>query len=195
MTGGHGDLKRLLDGVDASLAAGFKDLKVNTVVLDGLNDQDVGSIIRWAWSKGIVPRFIECMPFAQGQPVPTLKLVERLAAQQGLSLAPACEGRSHETSGPSEQWRGEGGLVGFIGPLTRNFCQRCNRVRIAANGNAHACLGGTGSLPLAPLLRSEASDEEIARRIREALLSKPDGHCMTAPDARARLASMMGIGG
>lgn len=193
LTGGHGDLARLFAGVDASLAAGFAGLRVNTVVLDGFNDADVLPIIRWAWSKGVVPRFIECMPFSDGKPVPTLDLIARLR-EQGLELVPAVEG-AKPSSGPSEYWRGEGGLVGFIGPLTRNFCDRCNRVRIAANGSVHACLGGLGSLPLAPLLRSDAGDEAIAARIREALQRKPDGHCMTAPDAHARLASMMGIGG
>jgi cyclic pyranopterin phosphate synthase len=193
LTGGQGDLPQVLAGIDAALAAGLA-VKVNTVVLDGQNYQDVVPIIRWAWGRGIVPRFIECMPFASGRPVPTLQLVERLRAQ-GLSLASALEARDGQAPGPSEYWRGEGGLVGFIGALTRNFCERCNRVRVAANGNVHACLGGTGSLPMAPLLRSQATDDELAQRLREALLRKPDGHCMTAPDARARLASMMGIGG
>lgn len=194
MTGGAGVLGKLLAAIDASLAAGFAGTKVNTVVLDGLNDGDVVPIIRWAWSKGLVPRFIECMPFASGRPVPTLELIERVRAQ-GLQLLPAVEARPGGAPGPSEYWRGEGGLVGFIGALTRNFCERCNRVRVAANGNIHACLGGTASLPLAPLLRSDASDEAIVAEIRGALARKPEGHCMTAPDAHARLASMMGIGG
>ena len=193
ITGGAGDLAKLSAGVDAALAAGFARLRANTVVLGGFNDGEVGSIIRWAWHKGIEPRFIECMPFAAGRPVPTLELISHLR-EQGLQLEPVREGPG-SSSGPAEYWRGEGGLVGFIGALTRNFCERCNRVRIAANGSIHACLGGTASLPLAPLLRSTASDEEIETRIREALARKPDGHCMTAPDARARLASMMGIGG
>jgi cyclic pyranopterin phosphate synthase len=134
------------------------------------------------------------MPFASGRPVPTLSLIEKLRAQ-GVELVPAPWPREGASAGPAEYWRGEGGLVGFIGPLTRNFCQSCNRVRVAANGAVHACLGGLGSLPVAPLLRSGASDEAIEESLREALQKKPDGHCMTAPDARARLASMMGIGG
>lgn len=195
VTGGLGDVSRLVSGVEAAKAAGFSDLRVNTVVVDGFNDGEAASIVRWAWERDIVPRFIELMPFSKdGKPVSTLDLIERMRAQ-GLALTqdPVAPDASN---GPSEYWRGEGGRrVGFIGPLTRNFCQRCNRVRIAANGNLHACLGGAGSLPLAPLLRSSATDAEIEARIREALAHKPDGHCMASPDAKASLASMMGIGG
>ncbi|HEY3452785.1 MAG TPA: GTP 3',8-cyclase MoaA [Myxococcales bacterium] len=195
ITGGHGDVGRLVAGVEAARAAGFADLRVNTVVVDGFNDGEAASIVRWAWERDIVPRFIELMPFAaNGQPVSTLDLIARLKAQ-GLELTQDLVAPD-ASSGPSEYWRGEGGRkVGFIGPLTRNFCERCNRVRIAANGNLHACLGGSTSLPLAPLLRSKATDAEIEARIREALASKPDGHCMTSPDAKAHLAAMMGIGG
>ena len=193
MTGGQGDLARVMAGVDAAMAAGFSGVHVNTVVLDGVNDAEVERIIRWAWATGVVPRFIECMPFASGRPVPTLELIAHLR-EQGLELSPM-RADGGPFSGPSEYWRGEGGRVGFIGALTRSFCERCNRVRIAANGELHSCLGGSGSLPLAPLLRSGATDEEIEARIRDSIAHKPDGHCMTAPDARARLASMMGIGG
>ena len=85
--------------------------------------------------------------------------------------------------------------MGFIGPMTRNFCAQCNRVRIAANGDLRACLGGRERVPLAGLLRTGASDSQIALEIRGALMRKPDGHRMTEPGAKGELLSMMGIGG
>ncbi|MGC4113694.1 MAG: GTP 3',8-cyclase MoaA [Myxococcales bacterium] len=195
VTGGHGDVGRLVAGVEAAKAVGFTGLHVNTVVVDGFNDGEAAAIVRWAWERDLVPRFIELMPFSpEGRPVSTLDLIARMKAQ-GLELTQ--ESVTPEAmSGPSEYWRGEGGRkVGFIGPLTRNFCERCNRVRVAANGNLHACLGGSASLQLAPLLRSEATDAELEAEIREALAKKPDGHCMTKSDAKAQLGAMMGIGG
>lgn len=194
LTGGAGRLDKLLAGLEACTRAGFRDLKVNTVVMGGVNDDEVAGIIRFAWARGIVPRFIECMPFAQGKPVPTLELIERLG-REGIGLRPASPALAGAPAGPSEYWLGEGGRVGFIGPLTRNFCSGCNRVRLASNGDLRACLGGTQAVALAPLLSGPDPEAHIARTVRGALLRKPDGHQMTAPGARLELLSIRGIGG
>jgi cyclic pyranopterin phosphate synthase len=193
----NGELRRVLDGIDACLRAGYPSLKLNTVVIRGMNEDDVGPLIHYSWARGIVPRFIECMPFATGKPVPTAELLGRLE-KEGLPLAPerdvACPTRGPQ-AGPSEYFLGEGGRVGFIGPLTRNFCGQCNRVRIAANGDLRACLGGRERVPLGTIVRDGGSDRDLAQAIRSALGRKPDGHRMTDPDARSQLLSRMGSGG
>jgi cyclic pyranopterin phosphate synthase len=195
LTGGPGDLSRLVAGLDACLAAGFRDLKTNTVVMGGVNDSEVAGLIRFAWARGITPRFIELMPFsAQGKPVPTLELIEQLRAQ-GLPLSPEPVSAEKQVAGPSEYWLGDGGRVGFIGPLTRNFCSRCNRVRVAASGELRACLGGTQAVALAHLLRGPDAEARVEEAIREGLQCKPAGHQMAAPAAGARLLSIRSIGG
>jgi cyclic pyranopterin phosphate synthase len=85
------------------------------------------------------------------------------------------------------------GLVGFIGAMTEPFCDGCNRVRLAADGSLRACLGGRERVPLAALVRAGASDEELAVRIREALLAKGDRHRMA--DDASGLPPMIGTGG
>ena len=194
LTGGAGSLDRLLASIDACLAARFDDLKLNTVVLRGENEGEAASLISYAWSKGMVVRFIECMPFARGTPVPTLELVERIR-RDGIALRPESEVSGSAPSGPSEYWLGQGGRVGFIGPLSRNFCSSCNRVRVASNGDLRACLGGTQVVPLARLLRGENAEAELSRAVRAALQRKPEHHQMTLPDAGHKLLSMRNIGG
>ena len=119
LSGGRGDVERVLAGVDAAIAAGL-DVKLNAVILAGVNDDDCADLIRWAWSRRVVPRFIECMPFRDGKPVPTSVLIEKLRTQ-GLQLTAddlSCE----SARGPARYFVGAGGRVGFISPMTQNFC-------------------------------------------------------------------------
>lgn len=149
LSGGRGELARVVAGIDAAVAAGF-EVKLNAVVLAGVNEADCADLIRFAWARKVTPRFIECMPFREGKPVPTATLVAQLAAQ-GIALQPeeldACGPR-----GPARYFVGEGGRVGFISPMTQNFCSGCNRVRVAANGDLRACLGGREQRPMSELL-------------------------------------------
>jgi cyclic pyranopterin phosphate synthase len=192
LSGGRGEVEVVLAGVDAALAAGL-DVKLNAVVIQGVNDGDVADLIRYAWQKGVVPRFIECMPFREGKPVPTADLLARLATE-GLPLEPDDEAAGLPR-GPARYHRGAGGRVGFISPMTQNFCGGCNRVRVAANGDLRACLGGRAQVPLSTLLQQGASDLEIAAAIRAALGDKPEGHRFLDDDAGRALLPMMGIGG
>jgi len=98
-------------------------------------------------------------------------------------------------AGPARYWRAPGGLVGFISPLTQNFCGGCNRVRVASNGDLRSCLGGRAQAPLHALIRGGATDEQLMESIRQALGDKPEGHRFTEPGAGSALLSMMGIGG
>ncbi len=189
----QGELATILRGIDAAVAAGYASLKMNVVVMRGVNDTEVPELIAYAHARGMVPRFIELMPFGQGTPVPTAELVEGLRAT-GLPLEPEDE-QDSATAGPARYWRAPGGLVGFISPLTQNFCGGCNRVRVASNGDLRSCLGGRAQAPLHTLIRGGATDAELALAIRGALGEKPEGHRFTEPGAGASLLSMMGIGG
>jgi GTP 3',8-cyclase len=189
----QGELATILRGIDAAVGADYASLKLNVVVMRGVNDTEVPDLIAYAHARGMVPRFIELMPFGQGTPVPTAELVDGLRTT-GLSLVPEDEQNS-VTAGPARYWRAHGGLVGFISPLTQNFCGGCNRVRVASNGDLRSCLGGRAQAPLHTLIRGGATDAELALAIRGALGEKPEGHRFTEPGAGASLLSMMGIGG
>jgi cyclic pyranopterin phosphate synthase len=190
----QGDFASILRGIDAAASAGYASLKLNVVVIRGVNDSEVSELITYAHARGMVPRFIELMPFGSGTPVPTAELVKRLQEDTGLSLVPDDEPHGI-ASGPACYWRAPGGLVGFISPLSQNFCGGCNRVRVASNGDLRSCLGGRAQAPLHTLIRGGTTDVELALAIRQALGEKPDGHRFAEPDAGTSLLSMMGIGG
>jgi len=187
-------LADVLEGIDAASAAGFPHLKINTVAVGGVNEDELGRLVHYAWDRGASPRFIELMPFGNGVPVPTAR-VKEILREQGLRLAPD-EKRGW---GPAHYLREEGSdpprFVGFIGALTENFCDRCNRARIAADGGFQACLGGDSRYNLRDLLRAGASDAEVGALVREALSLKAPRHRMDEGGARLVLLPMMGIGG
>lgn len=183
-------LAPVLDGIEAAAAAAFPSLKLNTVVMGGVNDRELGELVRFAWDRGATPRFIELMPFGKGEPVPTARVKELLAAE-GVPLEPDPK----RGWGPAHYMRGAGGLVGFIGAITENFCESCNRARLTADGGFQACLGGRDRVSLRDLLRGGASDGEVAEAIRGALGRKDPRHHMEEAGARLVTLPMMGIGG
>ena len=189
-------LTDILAGIDAAAALGFPHLKLNTVVMGGVNEDELGDLVRYAWARDASPRFIELMPFGKGVPVPTAR-VKRLLAEQDIPLEPS----DKRGWGPAHYMRaqgapGEGRHVGFIGAMTENFCERCNRARVAADGGFQACLGGSAQVPLGALLRGRAPDESIEALIREALARKaPRHHMEEAATGLVQLLPMMGIGG
>ena len=194
VSGARARLADVLDGIDAARDARLA-LSTNTVVLGGTNDDELAAIVRFAWSRGARPRFLELMPFAGGMHVTVRRMRASLEAE-GFLLAPS----GTHGWGPAryvqarDPLTAEQGLVGFIGPLSENFCASCNRVRVGATGSLRACLGGMREVPLADLLRGGASDEAIAARIRAALLDKAPAHTM-AETPRRRLLPMMRMGG
>lgn len=190
----QGDLGAILRGIEAAVGAGFRSLKLNAVVMRGVNDGEVAALIAFAHARGILPRFIELMPFGKGEGVPTAELVSRLAAE-GLALSEEAE-LPQELQGPARYLRtASGERVGFISPMTQNFCGGCNRVRVASNGDLRSCLGGRSQAPLHALIRGGATDAALALAVRAALGEKPDGHHFNEPGASEQLLTMMGIGG
>jgi GTP 3',8-cyclase len=189
-------LDRIVQGIQAAYSARFASVKLNVVVVRGENDGELGVLARFAWQFGATARFIELMPFGPGAPVPTAE-VKALLAAQGVRLEPD----PTRGWGPAYHMRGTStvdgssisGLVGFIGAMTENFCDSCNRVRVGADGSLRACLGGRDRLALKELLRGGATDAEVAQAIRAALLGKGEKHDMEA--SRGKLLPMLGTGG
>lgn len=193
---GRGNLEPVLAGLRAAREAPFQSRAMNAVVMEGVNDDPatLAALVKLAWDNDAVPRFIELMPFAGGgRCVPTREVVARLE-QAGVVQAPAAYGQG---AGPSKYSRATApfgaGEVGFIGAMTENFCDRCNRVRITARGELRACLGGRDQVPLIGLLRGGATDLELARAVRRALGAKWDRHRFD--EGGARLLPMMAVGG
>ncbi|HET9551376.1 MAG TPA: GTP 3',8-cyclase MoaA [Anaeromyxobacteraceae bacterium] len=186
-------LDRILAGIEAA-AGKFRSLKLNTVVMRGVNEDELPALVRYAWARGALPRFIEQMPFAGGGDVVPLAEVRRRLEADGFELTPD----PWRGWGPARHLRardreGREGLVGLIGAMTENFCEDCNRARVTADGGFQACLGGHDRAPLRELMRRGEDDEALAAAVRGALGRKGPRHHMTEPGLV--LLAMRGIGG
>ncbi len=187
-------LDRILSGIEACVGR-FRSFKTNAVVMRGVNEDEVPALVRYAWDRGAIPRFIEQMPFGGGEPVPLAEVRRRLE-DAGFTLRPD----PHKGWGPAKHLRardahGREGLVGLIGAMTENFCDACNRARVAADGGFQACLGGEDRAPLRDLMRAGAVDATLVEAVRGALARKAPRHHMDAAGGGLVLLAMRGIGG
>jgi GTP 3',8-cyclase len=180
LSGRAADVERIRRGISAAAAAGYPSLKINTVVLRDVNDAELGDLARFAWRYGAIARYIELMPFGGGAPVSVAEM-QALLLSQGVRLEPdATRGwgpARHMRGSSTDEGREVQGLLGFIGAISENFCEDCNRVRVSAAGALRACLGGRDEVPLADLLRS-GTDDEVEAAIRDGLSRKRDRHHM-----------------
>ncbi len=172
-----GDFDGVTKGLDAADRAGL-NVKINAVALKGVNDAEAGDMVAWAHGRGYDMTFIEVMPLGEtgqerfDQYLPLTELRETLARR--FTLEPSL----YATGGPARYFniKETGGRLGFITPLTHNFCEGCNRVRVTCTGTLYMCLGQEDAADLrAPLRRSE-SDEPLEAAIRAAIARKPKGH-------------------
>jgi cyclic pyranopterin phosphate synthase len=180
-----GSLADVLAGIDASLSAGTK-VKTNTVALGGVNDDELGAIVDWAWGRGITPRFIELMPIGEGARLPHERFFDaaRIVARLGARVASG-RGESARGAGPARYLVASDGSdrrVGLITAVSDDFCDDCNRLRITAHGEVRACLADRAAVSLRDAMRAGASDEDVAWLIHWALGAKAEGHRFT--DAR-----------
>jgi cyclic pyranopterin phosphate synthase len=173
-----GDLDQVMRGVDAAQQAGLR-IKINAVALRGVNDMEFDELIRWSHGRGMDLVLIEVMPMGElgenarlDQYLP-LSLV-RADLAKGFNLIET----DYRTGGPARYFKvGEtGGRLGFITPLTHNFCESCNRVRLTCTGTLYMCLGQDDAADLRAPLRASASDELLDQAITEAIKRKPKGH-------------------
>ena len=172
-----GDFSQVLEGLAAADAAGLK-VKLNAVALKGFNDEEAVSLIEWAHGRGYDMSFIEVMPLGEVERHrfdQFLSLVDlRKKIEQRFTLAPS----SYATGGPARYFdvAETGGRVGFITPLSHNFCESCNRVRVTCTGTLYMCLGRDDAADLREPLRRSPSDDLLESAIRAAILRKPKGH-------------------
>jgi cyclic pyranopterin phosphate synthase len=172
-----GRLEPVLDGVFAAKAAGLA-VKINTVAMKGVNDQEFDRLISWCGEHGFDLTFIEVMPMGEigdqrlDQYLPLSMVRAQLAKTWTLTES------SHRTGGPARYYTvaETGGRLGFITPLTHNFCESCNRVRLTCTGTLYMCLGQEDAADLREPLRASSSDALLDQAILEAIARKPKGH-------------------
>lgn len=174
-----GDMQRVWRGIEAAEAAGLTPIKLNAVIVRGLNDDEVCDLARLTIDRPWQFRFIEMMPLvgvgelAAEAVVPTSEIIARLEREFGEVEFVGWFG-----SDPARTYRlpGSQGTIGFISSVTEPFCATCNRMRLTADGKLHLCLLRDDELDLRDALRAGASDEDLEASIREAVFLKPWGH-------------------
>jgi cyclic pyranopterin phosphate synthase len=172
-----GELDKVLAGIGAAQAAGIK-VKINAVALKGVNEDEIAGLVDWAHGGGMDLTVIEVMPLGDvgearlDQYLPLSMVRSRLAERYSL------EDIGYRTGGPARYVRVKetGGVLGFITPLTHNFCELCNRVRITCTGTLYMCLGQDDAADLRGPLRASESNDLVYAAIDEAITRKPKGH-------------------
>ena len=194
-----GDLARVLAGIEAARGAGFSEIKINCVVLRGENDDELVALTRWAWDRGITPRFIELMPIAEGASIVGTHFVAASEMRKRLaSLIEPEEARVDADRGPAKyvHARADRRLrVGFITGTSDTFCNTCDRLRVAADGMLRPCLATDVGVSAKSV--AEAGDVgSIEGAIRRAWELKPDGTVWKGcTEETAAKVSMRAIGG
>ena len=172
-----GDVEKVLRGIDAAQAAGLK-VKVNAVALARDNAAELPGLIGWAHGRGLDVTLIETMPMGEIDADRTDQYLSLDVVRRELESFWTLTDLALSTGGPARYVRVEetGGRLGFITPLSHNFCDACNRVRLTCTGTLHTCLGHEDATDLRRVLRAGASDAELAQAIREGVWAKPKGH-------------------
>jgi cyclic pyranopterin phosphate synthase len=172
-----GDFAKVMDGVRAAQRCGLQ-IKVNMVALKNINCVEIEKMLRWCHGEGMDLTLIETMPLGDIAGDRTDQYLPLSAVRARLMDRFTLEDIPYRTGGPARyvRVRETGGRLGFITPLTHNFCESCNRVRITCTGTLYMCLGQDDAADLKTPLRESASDELLAAAIDEAISRKPKGH-------------------
>ncbi len=190
-----GELAKVLEGLMAAKAAGLHPIKINMVVMEDLNDREIGDMVDFCLTHDFTLRFIETMPVGEtGRAASghflSLKKVRR-DLERRFELQPAVM----PGGGPASYVRVAGSdlRIGFITPMSQHFCEACNRVRLSVEGTLFLCLGQHDRLEMRPLLRQGASDDVLKAAIIEAIQRKPERHEFdTRPEQVVRIMSLTG---
>ncbi|MEW6593761.1 MAG: GTP 3',8-cyclase MoaA [Thermodesulfobacteriota bacterium] len=186
-------------GIERAQELGFEKIKLNVVALRGVNDDEFVELARLTLSRPWQVRFIEFMPVGgaavwdRGRYIPSAGIMERIGSALG-ELAPAADSG---ISGPARLYRLPGGLgtLGFISPISNHFCDRCNRLRLTAEGMLRSCLLSDRQTDLKKILRGGGDDEAVRRAIIEAIRHKPRGHGLKPGETGDCHGRMSRIGG
>jgi len=191
-------LAQVLRGIDAAIAAGVRPVKINCVVMRGVNDDEIPAFAELTRDREVFVRFIEVMPvrenaLLQAQTyVSSDEILQRIA---GAGQLTPCAGPNG--NGPARYFAfgGARGAVGVISPLSHDYCERCNRVRLTADGRLRLCLFGDNAIDLRGPLRAGASTDAIGGLLRSAMLIKPERHHLRLGEASAAMRAFSEIGG
>ncbi len=170
-------LPQVLEGLAAAKAAGLK-VKLNTVALKGLNEGEIPDLIAWAHGQGFEATLIEVMPLGEVEEDRFDHYLPLIAVQDDLARRWTLTPSSHRSGGPARYFdvAETGGRLGLITPLTNNFCEGCNRIRVTATGQLYACLGGSEQVDLRAALRSDDPEGALADGLDLAMRIKPARH-------------------
>jgi cyclic pyranopterin phosphate synthase len=173
-----GKLTPVLQGVDAALQQGLK-IKINTVALRGINEDEIETMIHWAHTRGMDLTLIETMPLGDVGQDRTEHYLPLSLVRTKLSQRLKLTESDYRTPGPARYFnvKETGGRLGFITPLTHNFCESCNRVRLTCTGTLYMCLGQEDKVELREILRHSQTDSvQLDAAIEDAVARKPKGH-------------------
>jgi cyclic pyranopterin phosphate synthase len=172
-----GRLGDVLAGLDAAQAAGLS-VKLNAVALRDENEDELEALLLWAHGRGMALTLIETMPLGETGEDRTAQYLQLSLVRARLQRRFTLEESDHRTGGPARYVRVKetGGLLGFITPLTHNFCESCNRVRLTCTGRLYMCLGQEDAADLRAPLRASADDARLHAGLDEAIARKPKGH-------------------
>ena len=172
-----GDLAQVVKGIDAAQAAGLR-VKINAVALKGVNEDEIEDLLVWAHGRGMDLTLIEVMPLGEIQTHRADQFLPLSAVRARLSERYTLDELDQRTGGPARYVRvaETGGTLGFITPLTHNFCESCNRVRVTCTGKLYMCLGQEDAADLRAPLRASEGNERLEQAIEEAIARKPKGH-------------------
>ena len=172
-----GDIDRVMEGLDAAQAAGIK-VKLNAVALKDFNDAEIPDLMRFAHGRGMDLTVIETMPMGEIEEDRTDRYLPLSQLRADLEKSFTLIDSDYQTGGPARYVtvKETGGRMGFITPMTHNFCESCNRLRLTCTGTLYMCLGQDDAADLRTALRASDSDAYLSSAIDEALLRKPKGH-------------------
>lgn len=170
-------LPQVLEGLTAAKAAGLR-VKLNTVALKGINEHEIADIVGWAHGQGFEATLIEVMPLGEVEEDRFDHYLPLVAVQEDLARRWTLTPSGHRTGGPARYWdvAETGGRLGLITPLTNNFCEGCNRIRVTATGQLYACLGGNEQVDLRAALRSDDPQGALSAALDTAMRIKPERH-------------------
>jgi len=172
-----GDHGKVMNGIQAAKAAGLK-IKINTVAMRGVNEDEFNDLVAWCGDEGFDLVFIETMPMGDIDGDRTDQYLPLSLVRANLSRRWTLDPIEDNTGGPARYTRcaETGGRVGFITPMTHNFCESCNRVRLTCTGTLYMCLGQDDAADLRTPMRASEGNEILSHTIREAITRKPKGH-------------------
>ena len=172
-----GDFNQVMRGIDAAARAGLK-VKINTVALRDMNEDEIEDLVRWTHGRGFDLTLIETMPLGEIDADRTDQYLPLSLVRARLSQHFTLDDIADNTGGPARYVRvaETGGRLGFITPMTHNFCEACNRVRVTCTGTLYMCLGQDDAADLRAPMRASDSDAQLHAVIDEALSRKPKGH-------------------